>query len=120
MAIHRTLAILSLAFTMGSGAAPNRVPGGACSDGAARACTCPAGNASTATCVGGQFAACACSSAAPSCGDQLCSAGESCTSCPEDCGACPGCSAAPSCTGALGVPTAPLHRYDLDVNAATT
>lgn len=40
------------------------------------------------------------------CGDGLCQrATESCVSCPLDCDRCPTCDMAPSCTGALAVPT---------------
>src|SRR5687767_1785446 len=53
------------------------------------------------------------------CGDDVCSTGETCMSCHDDCGDCPACAAAPSCTDAVGVPSAPLHRYDLDVGTMT-
>lgn len=41
------------------------------------------------------------------CGDSHCttSMGESCRTCPLDCGECPRCDMAPTCTGALAVPT---------------
>lgn len=40
------------------------------------------------------------------CGDGLCQrANESCVSCPLDCDRCPTCDMAPTCTGALAVPT---------------
>jgi hypothetical protein len=74
-------------------------------------------------CSHGQLSACACNSrpsGPPQCGDGACNGDETCTSCAEDCGACAACSGSPSCSDALGVPTAPLHRYDLDVNAAAT
>src|SRR5262249_24761682 len=54
------------------------------------------------------------------CGDQRCNGNETCLTCPGDCGACLACSAAPSCTDALGVPASPTRRYDLDVNATDT
>ena len=43
----------------------------------------------------------------PACGDDVCqeSGGESCESCPLDCGDCPTCDYAPTCTGALSVPS---------------
>lgn len=41
------------------------------------------------------------------CGDGVCARGmEDCTSCPLDCNRCPTCDMAPSCTGALAIPTA--------------
>ncbi len=46
---------------------------------------------------------------APRCGDGECTApSETCTTCPLDCGACPMCNMAPSCTGALAVPTSSM------------
>jgi hypothetical protein len=49
------------------------------------------------------------------CGDLFCTAeAEDCTTCPLDCGACPTCDMAPTCTGALAVPTSsePLSSCD--------
>lgn len=44
--------------------------------------------------------------AAARCGDGVCAAPtEDCETCPLDCNACPTCDMAPSCTGALAVPT---------------
>lgn len=40
------------------------------------------------------------------CGDGVCTRGmETCTDCPLDCNRCPTCDMAPSCTGALAIPT---------------
>src|SRR3954471_11702052 len=50
----------------------------------------------------------------PVCGDGSCNGSETCRSCPRDCGECPACSLAPSCTNALGIPSHPTTRYDLD------
>ena len=42
----------------------------------------------------------------PRCGDLVCSEGvEDCETCPLDCNECPTCDMAPTCTGALAVPT---------------
>ena len=41
------------------------------------------------------------------CGDGVCARGmEDCTNCPLDCNRCPTCDMAPTCTGALAIPTA--------------
>src|SRR5262245_29938888 len=51
----------------------------------------------------------------PECGDLVCDgAVESCRECPTDCDACPSCGSAPSCTGALAIPTGsePLASFD--------
>jgi hypothetical protein len=50
-----------------------------------------------------------------SCGDSICQTGETCLDCPDDCGPCPACTAAPSCTDAVGVPASTMPRADLDV-----
>lgn len=42
---------------------------------------------------------------APRCGDLRCDDSESCRECPTDCGECPMCSLAPTCTGAMAIPT---------------
>jgi hypothetical protein len=42
---------------------------------------------------------------APKCGDLVCNGTETCETCPRDCGKCPKCDLAPSCTGAIAVPT---------------
>jgi len=57
---------------------------------------------------------------APICGDSICNNNETCLTCQQDCGPCPACAAAPSCTDSLGVPSSTNHRYDLDINAAST
>lgn len=41
----------------------------------------------------------------PKCGDLTCNGTETCETCPTDCGKCPKCDLAPSCTGAIAVPT---------------
>jgi hypothetical protein len=41
------------------------------------------------------------------CGDNVCGASETCLACPTDCGQCPTCSAAPSCSEALALPSQP-------------
>ncbi|MBK7394903.1 MAG: hypothetical protein IPJ34_01030 [Myxococcales bacterium] len=41
----------------------------------------------------------------PKCGDLTCNGTETCETCPRDCGVCPKCDRAPSCTGAIAVPT---------------
>ncbi|MCC7537081.1 MAG: hypothetical protein IT379_12745 [Deltaproteobacteria bacterium] len=49
------------------------------------------------------------------CGDLTCARGEeTCETCPADCGECPTCDMAPTCTGALAVPTSaePLAGCD--------
>lgn len=51
--------------------------------------------------------------AAASCGNGTCDEGESCRTCAQDCGACAKCPSAPSCTDAIGVPSAPVLRSDL-------
>lgn len=45
------------------------------------------------------------SDAPPKCGDLVCNGTETCETCPRDCGKCPKCDLAPSCTGAIAVPT---------------
>src|SRR5262249_22819525 len=99
----------------GCGSAPRT----ACIDGSARPCTCAGGAASTQLCVSGNYGACQCG-AASTCGDSVCSGDETCLSCPGDCGPCQACSAAPSCTDALGVPSLRPHRWDPSANAAST
>lgn len=53
-----------------------------------------------------------------SCGNNTCekSGGEDCETCPLDCGDCPTCDLAPTCTGALAVPTTsePLEECNND------
>jgi hypothetical protein len=41
------------------------------------------------------------------CGDNICQASETCITCPNDCGECPACSAAPSCTQGVALPSQP-------------
>lgn len=55
------------------------------------------------------------------CGNQTCEqqAGEDCESCPFDCGDCPTCDLAPTCTGALAVPTGSTHLAECDNNEQT-
>lgn len=58
------------------------------------------------------------------CGDGICSRGaETCESCPLDCNRCPTCDMAPSCTGALAVPTStmavPACNNDMGGNLRT-
>lgn len=49
------------------------------------------------------------------CGDKTCNTNETCASCSIDCGQCPACSLAPTCSDALGVPSSPEPRPDLDI-----
>src|SRR5436309_1795197 len=52
---------------------------------------------------------------APRCDDGVCSKDtETCRTCPRDCGECPTCEFAPSCTDAVGVPSHPTLRPDLN------
>jgi hypothetical protein len=54
------------------------------------------------------------------CGDGLCTRGmEDCEGCAIDCGECPVCDMAPTCTGALAVPTStePLPGFDNDTGS---
>jgi hypothetical protein len=122
MKLHRSVRISAVLFWLFSGCGAStgsRVGGGgACVDGATISCACPGAPDGTQTCQGGQFGDCQC--APGMCGDNACTGGETCTSCPGDCGPCPMCSAAPSCTDAVGVPTMPKPRPDLDVNPAST
>jgi hypothetical protein len=58
--------------------------------------------------------------AAARCGDSVCTRGmEDCLSCAIDCGQCPVCDMAPTCTGALAVPTSttPLSECDNDTGS---
>lgn len=52
------------------------------------------------------------------CGDDSCdvSNGEDCETCPGDCGECPTCGAAPTCSGAMAVPTSTEHVPECDNN----
>lgn len=99
---------------------------GACSGGDSQACTCPDGSSGTRTCREGVLGACSCNGdggfdvsddvpdVAPKCGDLSCNGTETCEDCPSDCGKCPKCDMAPSCTGAISVPTSstPLESFD--------
>ena len=49
------------------------------------------------------------------CGDKACNGTETCASCSIDCGQCPACPLAPTCSDALGVPSSPEPRPDLDI-----
>jgi len=49
------------------------------------------------------------------CGDHTCNTNENCASCSIDCGQCPACTLAPSCSDALGIPSSPSPRLDLDL-----
>lgn len=51
---------------------------------------------------------------APKCGDLTCNGTETCETCPRDCGACPKCDKAPSCTGAVAVPTTSTDLTSFD------
>ncbi|MEO8876792.1 MAG: hypothetical protein ABI461_14460 [Polyangiaceae bacterium] len=48
------------------------------------------------------------------CGDHKCNGDETCGSCSLDCGQCAACALAPSCSNALGIPSSPSPRPDLD------
>lgn len=87
-------------------------------DGGVRDCQCQAGLYGTQTCRSdGTVGACDCTNdfdATPgvdapieggTCGDFVCNVGETCANCPRDCGKCPSCDLAPSCTGAVAIPT---------------
>lgn len=55
------------------------------------------------------------SDVSPVCGDGVCArGGETCMSCPLDCNRCPTCDMAPSCTGALAVPTSSANLAQCD------
>lgn len=89
-----------------------------CDGGTTTSCTCEGGREGTRTCEDGTYGACVCSDDAgsfdvsadvpdvpPKCGDLACNGAETCETCPTDCGKCPKCDLAPSCTGAIAVPT---------------
>jgi len=48
------------------------------------------------------------------CGNKSCEKNETCETCPFDCGDCPTCDEAPTCTGALSVPTESEHLAECD------
>jgi hypothetical protein len=54
----------------------------------------------------------------PTCGDGVCNGKETCISCSLDCGQCEACPLAPTCSNALGEPTSPTPRPDLDQGLA--
>jgi hypothetical protein len=58
----------------------------------------------------------AAASGPPTCGDKTCNGTETCETCSLDCGQCPACPLAPTCSNALGVPSSPTPRPDLDIN----
>src|SRR5689334_21266323 len=95
---------------------------GPCDGGAPRGCACGDGGSGVQACqADGGYGACVCADASapavdavslpdvpPRCGDNQCNGTETCESCPQDCGRCPRCSLAPSCTGAVSVPSASM------------
>jgi hypothetical protein len=97
--------------------------------GALAAVTAPAGCAASSRSTGASCAGAWCADAgeqldAPgndgptTCGDGRCAGGETCLSCSLDCGQCPACALAPSCSNALGAPSNPTPRPDLDQGVA--
>ena len=52
--------------------------------------------------------------APPKCGDLTCNGTETCETCPRDCGVCPKCDKAPTCTGAVAIPTTSKDLPDFD------
>ncbi len=82
-----------------------------------RDCQCQPGEYGTQACRSdGTLGACNCGNLdaaiavdAPveggTCGDFVCNVGETCANCSRDCGVCPACDYAPTCTGAVAIPT---------------
>ncbi|HSO34708.1 MAG TPA: hypothetical protein VLT33_19370 [Labilithrix sp.] len=93
-----------------------------CAVGEPRACTCDNGTFGTQRCSDlGQYGACECAAlpapaeaGPPVCGDGVCNGADTCRSCAQDCGECGKCALAPSCTNAVGIPSNPTTRHDLD------
>jgi len=117
--VPATLLTLVLAGPVGCASSTTAgPPAPTCRVGLVESCPCPGALTGQRACLApGSWGACACpqpvDAAVPRCGDDVCSPGEGCAACATDCGACPTCDAAPSCSGAVAVPSRPLYRPDL-------
>jgi hypothetical protein len=129
LALLATAACSAAACGGASGSDVVPLTGAGC-DAGVRDCECGPGLAGTQVCRSdGSVGACNCNNfdaAQPvdapveggTCGDFVCNVGETCANCARDCGECPKCDLAPSCTGAVAVPTNSTHLTSFDNNSS--